>query len=196
MRRCCLGLHHCHDVIWRALPFSLPRLQHSPRTSAASDNKAKHAAHCNVAPLQCLVAEQQQGLVCFSHEQVLQRSPCLLIDSCSDAMPAAHCTVATHLCEQCRPATGVCVLRPWTGSCLEDEAWSVDDGEVGAVCILRPQHDRLCRHSACTHTQPESHCAALHSLTCTAIEPKLLSSRVLLHKLPPGKAMFGVCRTL
>ena len=47
--RCCLGLHHCQDVIWGAFPFPLPRLQCSWRPSAGSDHRALHAAHCRVA---------------------------------------------------------------------------------------------------------------------------------------------------
>ena len=47
--RCCLGLHHCQDVIWGAFPFSLPCLQCSSRPSAGFTHKAVLGAQCRVA---------------------------------------------------------------------------------------------------------------------------------------------------
>ncbi len=88
---------------------------------------------------------------------------CPSVDYYNNAMHAARFIGGTLLCEQCCSAIGACVSLSWKEDpCLEDEAWSVDDCEVGAVCILCPQHNWLCRHSTCTHSQPESQHAALH----------------------------------
>lgn len=83
--------------------------------------------------------------------------PCL---QCSLRHSAVACQKRSTLriapwqpcCDQCWTAIRIHVDLPWGSSCLEYEAWGVDDCEVGAVCILRSQHDRLCRHSACTHS--------------------------------------------